>query len=221
MQDVLPLNPQAARMVGEAYTMRYIPAREDLDTLSVFEDPEHPQRKAVEALPPGKVWVIDSRQDRRAASAGAILLTRLMVRGAAGVVTDGGFRDTPGIARLNFPAYATLPSAPTNLVHHHAVDLNVPIGCGGVAVFPDDIIVGDGEGVVVVPAHLANEIAAEAFEMTVFENWVEERVRSGSSIRGLYPPSSATRAEFSAWASGPEGQAARAALLRQADRAAT
>lgn len=190
------LNPKAPRMVGEAYTLRYIPAREDLDHLGVFADHSHPQRKAVEEIPAGHVWVIDSRQDSRAASAGAILVTRVMMRGAAGVVTDGGLRDTPDIARLDFPVYCTGPSAPTNLIHHHAADINLPIGCGGVAVYPGDIIVGDGEGVVVIPAHLANEVAEEAVAMTAFEDWVEEQVRAGRGTFGLYPPNEATRAEF-------------------------
>jgi regulator of RNase E activity RraA len=180
------INP-GRQMVGEAYTLRYIPAREDLDTLDVFRDPAHPQRKGIEACPPGHVMVIDSRGDASAASAGAILVTRLMVRGAAGIVTDGGFRDTPEIAEMDFPAYHARPSAPTNLIHHHAVDLNVPIGCGGVAVYPGDIVVGDGEGVVVIPAHLADEVAAEAREMTAYEDFVAERVRAGQSIVGLYP----------------------------------
>jgi regulator of RNase E activity RraA len=194
-----PLNPAAPRMVGEAYTLRYIPAREDLDHLKVFEDRSHPQRKGIEECPPGHVFVIDSRKDARAASAGAILVTRLMVRGAAGIVTDGGFRDSPDIARLDFPAYAVQPAAPTNLIRHHAIDLNVPIGCGDVAVFPGDIVVGDAEGVVVIPAAIANEIAEEAFAMTQFEDYVEAQVRAGRSIFGLYPPDDATRAEFAAW----------------------
>ncbi len=103
IQDVHPLNGKAGNMVGEAFTLRYIPAREDLNPLSVFQDRKHPQRVAVENCPPGAVLVIDSRKDARAASAGAILVTRLMVRGCAGVVTDGGFRDTPEIAALPFP----------------------------------------------------------------------------------------------------------------------
>ncbi|HEX9463013.1 MAG TPA: ribonuclease activity regulator RraA [Alphaproteobacteria bacterium] len=199
IQDVRPVNPAAPRMVGEAYTLRYIPAREDLDQLKVFEGRSHPQRVAIEQTPPGHVLVIDSRKDPRAASAGGILITRLMVRGAAGIVTDGGFRDSPDIAKLNFPVYATRPSAPTNLIRHHAVDLNVPIGCGDVAVYPGDILVGDGEAVAVIPAALANEIADEAYDMTQFENYVEMQVKGGRSIFGLYPPDEATRAEFTAW----------------------
>jgi len=200
LQAVHPLNPQAAPMVGEAYTLRYIPAREDLNPITVFQDRNHPQRKAVEECPPGAVLVIDSRQDARAASAGGILVTRLMTRGVAGIVTDGGFRDSPEIATLAIPAYHRRPSAPTNLTHHQAIDINVPIGCAGVPVFPGDIVVGDAEGVVVVPAHLADEIAAEAAEMTVFEDFVTEQVRQGRSILGLYPATDEqTRSDFTAW----------------------
>ncbi|WP_353182207.1 ribonuclease activity regulator RraA [Bosea sp. (in: a-proteobacteria)] len=200
IQDVRPLNPQAGTMVGEAFTLRYIPAREDLNPLSVFQDRAHPQRKAVEDCPPGAVMVIDSRKDPRAASAGGILVSRLMKRGVAGVVTDGGFRDSPEIAKLPFPAYHNRPSAPTNLTLHQAVDIDVPIGCGDVPVWPGDVVLGDGEGVVVIPADLADEIAAEAVEMTAFEDFVTEEVMKGRSILGLYPATEErTKAEFAAW----------------------
>src|SRR5262249_26128998 len=203
LQDVHPLNPQAGPMVGEAYTLRYIPAREDLNPITVFQDRSHPQRKAVEECPPGAVLVIDSRQDARAASAGGILVTRLMKRGVAGVVTDGGFRDSPEIARLAIPAYHHRPSAPTNLTRHQAIDINVPIGCADVAVFPRDPVARDargGVGLVVIPAHLADEIAAEAGEMTVFEDFVTEQVQQGRSILGLYPATEEqTRTDFAAW----------------------
>jgi regulator of RNase E activity RraA len=171
-------------MVGEAYTLRYIPAREDLNPISVFQDRGHPQRKAIEECPPGAVLVIDSRKDPRAASAGSILVARLMKRGAAGIVTDGGFRDSPEIANLAFPAYHNRPSAPTNLTRHQAIDINLPIGCGDVAVWPGDIVVGDGEGAVVIPAEIANAIADEAVEMTAFEDFVTEKVLEGRSILG-------------------------------------
>jgi regulator of RNase E activity RraA len=188
IQDVRPLNPDLGNMVGEAFTLRYIPAREDLNPISVFQDRAHPQRKAVEECPPGAVMVIDSRKDARAASAGGILVSRLMKRGVAGVVTDGGFRDSPEIARLGIPAYHNRPSAPTNLTHHQALDINVPIGCGDVPVWPSDIVVGDGEGVVVIPAHLADEIASEAVEMTAFEDFVQEE-----------PTDEQTHTDFAAW----------------------
>lgn len=174
-------------MVGPAFTLRYIPAREDLNKIDVFRDRSHPQRAAIETCPEGHVMVIDSRKNARAASAGAILVSRLMVRGAAGIVTDGGFRDSPEIAKLDFPAYHCRPSAPTNLTLHQAIDINVPIGCGDAPVFPGDIIVGDDEGVVVLPAHLAEEIAAEAVEMSAYEDFVAEQVLGGASVLGLYP----------------------------------
>jgi regulator of RNase E activity RraA len=200
VQDVRPLNPSAGPMVGEAYTLRYIPAREDLNPITVFRDRAHPQRKAVEECPPGAVLVIDSRKDARAASAGSILVARLMKRGVAGVVTDGGFRDSPEIARLAIPAYHHRPAAPTNLTVHQAVDIDVPIGCGDAPVFPGDVILGDGDGVIVIPAHLADEIADEAVEMTVFEDYVTEQVLNGRSILGLYPATDEqTTRDFAAW----------------------
>jgi regulator of RNase E activity RraA len=201
IQDVRPINGNLPNMVGEAFTLRYIPAREDLNGISVFQDRNHPQRKAVEDCPPGAVFVIDSRKDARAASAGAILISRLMVRGVAGCVTDGGFRDSPEMAKLPFPTYHHRPAAPTNLTVHQALDINVPIGCGDAPVFPGDVIVGDQEGVVVIPAHLADEIANEAVDMTVFEDFVTEMVqKEGRSILGLYPPTEQkSKDDFAIW----------------------
>jgi len=200
IQDVRPVEAGKPTMVGPAFTLRYMPAREDLNPIAVFQDRNHPQRVAVEECPPGAVLVIDSRKDARAASAGGILVSRLMKRGVAGVVTDGGFRDAPDIARLDFPAYHQRPSAPTNLTLHQAIDINVPIGCGDAPVFPGDIVVGDGDGVIVIPAHLADEIATEATEMTAFEDFVQARVMDGRSIIGLYPPTDpSTLDDFAVW----------------------
>ena len=200
IQDVRPLSSDGKPMVGEAFTLRYIPAREDLNPISVFQDPKHPQRDAIERCPPGAVMVIDSRKDARAASAGSILVTRLMKRGCGGVVTDGGFRDAPEIAAMDIPSYHNRPSAPTNLTVHQAIDIDVPIGCGDAPVWPGDVIVGDGEGVVVIPAHLADEIADEAVEMTAFEDFVTEEVQNGRSIIGLYPATQEqTNLDFEAW----------------------
>ena len=200
IQNVHPLRARKETMVGEAFTLRYIPAREDLNPLTVFRDRAHPQRQAVEQCPPGAVLVMDSRKDPRAASAGSILVTRLMVRGVAGVVTDGGFRDSAEIAALDMPSYHSRPSAPTNLTLHQALDINVPIGCGDVAVWPGDVVAGDADGVIIVPAAIADEIAAEAVEMTAFEDFVTERVQGGQSILGLYPPTDeANLAAFEAW----------------------
>ena len=200
IQDVHPLNPQALPMVGEAFTLRYIPAREDLNKIDVFQDRKHPQRAAVEECPPGAVLVIDSRKDARAASAGGILVSRLMKRGVAGVVTDGGFRDSHDISQLDMPAFHHRPSAPTNLTLHQALEFNVPIGCGDAPVWPGDVIVGDHDGVVVVPAHLADELAKECTEMTAFEDFVGKEVMKGRSILGLYPATEEkTKADFAAW----------------------
>ncbi|MGB7393672.1 MAG: ribonuclease activity regulator RraA [Pricia sp.] len=188
IQGVGPLQKGRPTMVGEAFTLRYIPAREDLNPISVFQDPKHPQRVAVEQCPEGHVMVIDSRRDARAASAGSILITRLMVRGAAGIVTDGGFRDSAEIAALDFSSYHNTPSAPTNLTLHQALDINVPIGCGDVAVFPGDVVLGDDDGVMIIPAHMADEVAEECLRMTAYEEFVMEKVKEGQSIIGLYPP---------------------------------
>jgi regulator of RNase E activity RraA len=200
IQDVHPLSPDQPTLVGEAFTLRYMPAREDLNKLEVFRDRSHPQRKAIEDCPPGAVLVMDSRKDARAASAGAILVTRLMQRGVAGVITDGGFRDAAEIASLGFPAYHQRPSAPTNLTLHQAIEINGPIGCGDAPVFPGDVILGDGDGVIVIPAHLTEEIANETYEMTAFEDFVTEQVRAGRGIFGLYPATDEqTLTDFAIW----------------------
>ena len=200
IQGVQPLDPEKPTMVGEAFTLRYIPAREDLNPITVFQDRAHPQRKAVEECPPGAVFVVDSRKDPRAASAGSILVTRLMVRGVAGIVTDGGFRDAAEIAKLAIPSFHQRPSAPTNLTCHQAIEINGPIGCGDAPVFPGDVIVGDSDGVIVIPAHLADEIAEEGTEMTAFEDFVTEQVAAGRSILGLYPATDPqTKVDFDAW----------------------
>ena len=187
VQGVSPVSPKPANMVGQAFTLRYIPAREDRNPVTVFRNADHPQRVAIETCPPGWVLVMDARKDARAATAGSILIVRLALRGAAGVVSDGGFRDVAGIGALDMPAYCARPSAPTNLTHHEALDINVPIACGDVAVFPGDVLIGDGDGVMVIPAHLADEIADECTEMESFEDFVLEEVKAGAAVIGLYP----------------------------------
>lgn len=191
------------RMAGPAFTLRYIPAREDIDVLAVYQDYDHPQRKAVETVPPGHVLVMDCRRQGRAASAGGILATRLQVRGAAGLVTDGTLRDTPEIAKLAaLPVYAAGASPLTNLAQHHAVDLDVPIGCAEVAVYPGDIMVGDAEGVVCVPRHLAQEVAEAAHEQERLEAFLQQEIAAGKPLRGTYPPDEATRERYRLQADG-------------------
>ena len=200
IQDVRPVARKGRNMVGPAFTLRYMPAREDRNQLVEFRNPKHPQRLAIETCPPGHVMVMDSRKSAYAASAGDILITRLMMRGAAGVVTDGGFRDAMNIGALEMPAYHNRPASPTNLTTNEAIDINVPIGCGDAPVFPGDILVGDDDSVIVIPAHLADEIALEAVEMTAFEDFVLSKVQAGASIIGLYPATQdANLEEFAKW----------------------
>ena len=200
IQGVVLLGERTPNMVGPAYTLRHIPSRPDTDPIEAFREPEHPQRVAVEECPAGAVLVMDCRQDASAASAGSILLTRCKVRGVEGVVSDGGIRDAKGAAALLMPVFAAKPSAPTNLTKHHAIDIGLPISCGGVAVYPGDILVGDGDGVIVIPRHLATQVANDTIEMERFETFVLEEVRDGASIRGIYPPTDLeTLVRFEKW----------------------
>jgi regulator of RNase E activity RraA len=200
MQGVRPLGRYDGNLVGPAFTLRNIPAREDVDNVSVFANPDHPQRKAIEITPAAHILVVDCRGDTRAAFAGQILITRLMKRGVAGLVGDGGIRDAGPIGEMaQFPVFCTGPSAPLNLAQHHAVESNVPIGCGGVAVYPDDIVVGDRDGVVVIPRALADDVARDAAEQEELEEFLLERIAEGAALPGIYPPNEATKAAFEIW----------------------
>ena len=200
MQGVAPLGKlENGNMVGPAFTLRNIPAREDIDVLAIFKDPENPQRKGVETVPPGHVLVQDCRGDKTAASCGSILTARLKVRGAAGMVSDGPVRDSGVIATCGMPVFCAGASAPTNLIRHHSIDLGLPIGCGGVAVYPGDIIVGDVDGIVVIPQHLAEEIALDSSEQERMEEFIYKRIEAGASLTGTYPPNDATEEAYLAW----------------------
>lgn len=202
VQGVVPMGAGKKTLVGPAYTLRYIPTRPDTDPFDAFREQDHPQRVAIEECPEGAVLVMDCRGDASAASAGSILLTRLQVRGAAGAVTDGGIRDAAGAGALDMPVFAAKPSAPTNLTKHHAVDIGRPIACGGVAVYPGDIVLGDEDGVMIIPRHLADELAQESVGMELFEAFVLEEVGRGVPILGLYPPTLPdTLVRFKAWKS--------------------
>lgn len=199
LYGVGPLNPSAASFVGEAFTLRTIPAREDVDVVEVFQNPNHPQRLAIESVETGQVLVVDSRGTGWAASAGHILMTRLMARGAAGFVTDGSVRDSSAIASMNFPVYVQSVSATTNLALHHAVDMQLPIACAGVPVYPGDVLVGDAEGVIVVPRHLAAEIAKPAADQERLETFLQARIATGSPLTGTYPPNARTLRDYERW----------------------
>ncbi|MFB7146025.1 ribonuclease activity regulator RraA [Agrobacterium deltaense] len=197
IQGVVPVAPKADTMVGQAFTLRHIHAREDRNPITVFRNADHPQRAAMETCPPGHVLVMDARKDARAATAGSSLITRPALRGAA---SDGGFRDAVGIGALDMPAFYAKPSAPTNLTHLEALDINVPIACGDVAVFPGDVLVGDRDGVMVIPAHLAEELAEECAAMESYEDFVLEQVKAGETIIGLYPPTNEEHlAKYETW----------------------
>jgi len=162
----------------------------------VFDNQKDPQRIAIESVGPRDVLVIDARGDERAGVMGNILAERMAARGAVGVVTDGCFRDSPAIAEIAIAAYARSPHAATNKTIHHPVDVQVPVGCGGVPVYPGDILVGDAEGVVVIPRHLADEVAEEAAAQEHKEDFIVDRIRNGAPLLGTYPPNEQTLAEY-------------------------
>jgi regulator of RNase E activity RraA len=197
MQEVWPIRPGIARMVGLAYTMRFIPVRED----KTGPQPGGPlQQQAMEGCPPGGVLVIDARGDPRAASAGDLYVGRLAARGCAGIVTDGGLRDTDGVFKTGLPAYHRRPSSPPSGIVHQPIDIGLPIACGGVAVYPGDVIVGDADGVVVIPPELADAVAEEALAATLYDEFAEEEVARGRSLIGLFPtPGDEAKRDFARW----------------------
>lgn len=196
------LSKDAGSFAGEAFTLRFIPSREDKDwdlgDLAKRGD-DNLQWEAVEAIEPGKVLVIDSRSDPRAASAGNMLMTRLMRKGVVAAITDGAFRDGTEISRMGFPAYCAANTASTRPAFHRAIDMQRPIGCAGVAVYPGDIIVGDADGVVVIPRHLAPTLAEAAYEQELRERFLFTKIDAGQSLWGVYPPNEQTLAEYAAW----------------------
>jgi regulator of RNase E activity RraA len=198
MYGVQPLRPDL-RLAGYAFTLRYIPAREDLDPPGETDNRTSKQRIAVESVGAGDVLVIDARGDARAATLGDILATRIKQRGAAGIVTDGAFRDTPSIRTIELPTYTQGQSPYVSTRIHHPLEINVPIGCGGVAVLPGDVVVGDGEGVVVIPRAIAEDVVVAAYEQDQREEFILAKVQQGSSILGVYPPDEQTLREYEEW----------------------
>jgi regulator of RNase E activity RraA len=198
IRGLVPTRPEL-RLVGYAFTLRYVPVREDVGVQGAPDNSTNVQRVAVESVGPQDVLVIDARGELGAGVLGDILATRIAARGAAGIVTDGCFRDSPSFAELDLPAYHRAPHAALSWLAHHAVDLNVPIGCGGVLVLPGDVVVGDGEGVVVIPAAHAEAVALGAAEQELVERFALERVRAGESIADLYPLAESRQAEFEQW----------------------
>ncbi|MEU1305166.1 hypothetical protein [Streptomyces shenzhenensis] len=188
------------RMVGAAWTARTIPSREDLDGLwpgsrpvpglSLFD--------VIESTPAGAVLVIDGRGENRTATGGDILVERLRVRGARGLVTDAGIRDGTAVSAVALPCYSAGTTANVSRAFLRIIEQDVPVGCGSVAVFPGDVLVGDDDGVIVIPRAMADEVARDAAEQEQLEEFIGEKVRAGAPLRGVYPPSAEVRAEYRA-----------------------
>ena len=202
LHGIRPLNKTIKPFAGRAYTMRFIPAREDIDVygnLTTSPSADNLQWVGVEQIEPGHVLVIDSNQDGRAASMGNMLISRMQRRGVRAVVSDGAFRDGHEIAQMDIPCWSAGITATTRLSYHHVADLQVPISCAGVAVYPGDVIHGDADSLSVIPAHLAAEMADLCEAQDDIEAYLVQRVARGEALWGLYPPSDATRAQHREW----------------------
>jgi regulator of RNase E activity RraA len=199
MPGVAPLTTDQPQLVGPAYTLRFIPAREDLDSMVNYGREDNMHRRAIEECPEGSVLVIDAFGSLDASSMGDMMAARLKYRGAAGVVTDGGYRDSTAIAATGLPCYQVRNAPPATPIALHPVALNGPVGCAGVAVYPGDVLVGDQDGVAVIPAHLAEEVADEALAAVEYEAFAARHLALGRSIFGLFPATPESRAEYDAW----------------------
>ncbi|CAL9514732.1 hypothetical protein SUDANB95_03679 [Actinosynnema sp. ALI-1.44] len=196
LTGLAPARPDL-RMVGVAHTLRFLPLRED--QFAERGGGMNAQKRAVEAIGPGQVLVIDAREDRGAGTLGDILAMRALRRGAAGVVTDGCLRDSPAFAELDLPAYSAGAHAAVLGRRHVPWEVGVDVACAGVLVRPGDVLVGDAEGVVLIPPALVDEVAADALAMEREERFILERVSAGASVDGLYPLGKAARAEYERW----------------------
>lgn len=199
-RNIRPLNPATSRFVGPAVTLRYAPLREDLDkTMANLAAAENPTRRAIEESEPGSVIVIDAGGDIGGGAVGDILAARMIVRGIAGLVTDGAMRDAGPLMAMDLPVHARTFTPPPNTATVLAVGINEPVGCGGTLVFPGDIVVGDEDGVVVIPRHLADKVAISGLEQEQVEAYIKRRVELGEPISGFYPAGERTMAEYRAW----------------------
>lgn len=196
-----PLSRTQEKLIGPAYTLRFIPAREDIDSMANYGSSENLHRRAIEECPPGAVLVIDSGRCLRAASAGDVMAARLQKRGVKGMITDGGFRDAKAIRELGLPAFQQQSAPPATPIALHPVELNGPVGCAGVAIYPGDIIVGDEDGVVAIPAHLVAQVAQESLRVSRYEEFVDMNIKRGRSIFGLFPSSTESLLEYERWVS--------------------
>ncbi|MDR5652438.1 ribonuclease activity regulator RraA [Ruixingdingia sedimenti] len=194
-----PVAPGQPPLIGPAWTLRFIPAREDLDSMELYARNDSLHRRAIEECDPGAVLVLATGGDARASSMGDMMALRLKTRGVAGAITDGGFRDAPGIRDTGLPCFQIRESGPATPIWLHPVEFNAPVGLGGVAVYPGDIIVGNDEGVVVIPRHLADEVAEECAGVADYETFVAREIRRGRSLFGLFPATPESRADYDQW----------------------
>ncbi|RAI00094.1 ribonuclease activity regulator RraA [Acuticoccus sediminis] len=194
-----PVNPNTNRFVGTAFTVRTIPVREDFVDAQNRGDRPNLQAQAVAEIGPGEVLVVAMDGETRTAFMGDIMSTHLAVKGVAAVVTDGSVSDAAMIATIPLPVIAGGNAATTYLSHRYVTDLNVPVGLAGVAVCPGDVLMGDANGVVVIPADMAETIADLAVERELLEEFVLARVKDGAPLIGTYPPNEETLAAFEAW----------------------
>ena len=206
LRGLSPINPSRNRMVGPAYTLRFIPAREDLDHLDNYSSDDNLHRRAIEECPAGAVLVIDTGGSRKASSAGDLMAARLKARGVAGMVTDGGFRDQAGIRQTGLPAFQAGQATPATVIALRPIELNGPIGCAGIPIYPGDILVGDADGVVAIPAHLSDQVASASSAAAEYEEFVVREVSRGRSLFGLFPATAESKREFEAWVAAGKPQ---------------
>lgn len=197
IRGAFPLQPGATRVVGRAFTVRFVPAREDLATPESWASPKS-SRGAIEQMPEGCIAVVDAMGVKDAGVWGDILCARMAKRGVAAMVTDGVVRDLTGVLSTGLPVWASGTAAPPSVAGLIFVDWEQPVACGGVAVFPGDVIVADQDGAVVIPAALVNDIVDAAVEQERFEGWIMQEVNSGAVLPGLYPPNEENKARYEA-----------------------
>jgi regulator of RNase E activity RraA len=202
LRGAMPLRPGQPRVVGHAFTLRFVPAREDLATPASWASPVS-TRAAIEAMPPGCVAVVDAMGVTSAGIFGDILCERMQYRQVAALVTDGAVRDLDGVLRTNLPTWAAGVAAPPSVAALTFVAWQQPIACGGVAIFPDDILVADGDGAIVIPAALLEEVAAEAAEQEHLEAWIVAQIQAGAPLPGMYPINEENRARYLASRANP------------------
>lgn len=197
MRGTRPLKPGQGRIVGRAFTLRFVPAREDLATPESWSSPKS-TRAAIEAMPDGVIAVVDAMGRTDAGIFGDILCARMKKRGVSGLITDGVVRDADGVLATGLPVWCDGVAAPPSVAGLTFVNWQEPIGCGGVAVFPDDVVVADGDGAVVIPAALVPHVLESAPQQEMLEAWIMQEVERGTPLPGLYPPNAETLARYDA-----------------------